>query len=71
VKQNRYTVVFDGAVALTFNAGSIRDAVILACAERVKKGHHQRIFYVRDIDNNKEYAGVELVVKLGSIPLGA
>jgi hypothetical protein len=36
----RYTVKFIGAAEVIVNAWSRREAVILACAERVKLGHH-------------------------------
>ena len=59
MKQYTFTIYFVGAGQVVITAGCMRDAVILACAERLKKGFHMEAYSVRNHDTN-EVQAIEL-----------
>lgn len=55
MKQNRYLIYFVGhSPAIEVYAFSDRDAIILACAKRIKIGKHCRVSKVRNCDQGTE-----------------
>lgn len=50
-----FTVYFTGATQEVVTTGSPSQAVILACAERIKRGQHTNCYCVQNVDTNEEY----------------
>ena len=53
MKQYTFSIYFTGAGEEVVNASSTIDAVILACAERIKKGKHIDAFGCNNRDTGK------------------
>jgi hypothetical protein len=53
MKRYKFNVCFTGASMVEVYAGGFFDAVILACAERIKEGKHIKIFMVGNRDTNE------------------
>lgn len=48
-----FTVFFIGATYEVVYAGDFSSAVILACAERIKKGYHRDCFQIANADTGE------------------
>jgi hypothetical protein len=55
MKNNKYSVYFVGAGEEVVEATGASHAVILACAERIKKGLHIKAFSIKDWDDGRTY----------------
>lgn len=55
MKLYKFSVYFIGAMEEVVTAGCPTDAVILACANRIKKGFHREAYQVTNHDTNETF----------------
>jgi hypothetical protein len=53
MRNYRFTVYFIGATQEQVSASCPTDAVILACAERIRKGFHRECYQVKNDDTDE------------------
>jgi len=58
-----FTILFVGGTCEVVTAGCHSDAIILACAERIKKGYHRECYRITNNDTH-ETLSIELPTPL-------
>lgn len=55
MKNYKFSVFFTGGMQELVYCGCHTDAVILACAERIKKGFHRECYLVQCVDTGESH----------------